>query len=131
MKHHKFESAAVVLAGAKAVQEFLDLVFSERNQELMVVAFCDDQLRLLQSLSFPGSKASVQVSIPDIFRCAVEYSALLVAHNHPSGDPRPSEADTTLTGRLVRAAEALDVMLLDHLIFAQDRMFSFRQAGLL
>lgn len=120
-----------MLTGASAVREFLDLVFIERDQELMVVAFCDDRLRLVQLLSFPGSEATVQVSIPDIFRSALDYTALLIAHNHPSGDPRPSEADQALTRRLGNAAEALDVTLLDHLIFAQDRMFSFREAGLL
>lgn len=131
MKHYRLESASVVLAGGKAVREFLELVFSERNQELMIVAFCDEKLRLIQSICVPGNEASVQVAFPDIFRLAVEYAAILVAHNHPSGDPRPSQADLRFTRRLCDLAECLDVTVLDHLIFGRDEVFSFRKRGLL
>lgn len=59
-------------------------------------------------------------------------TALLVAHNHPSGDPAPSADDARLTDRLAHAADVIDIPLLDHVIVGSDgRYYSFREAGLL
>jgi DNA repair protein RadC len=59
-------------------------------------------------------------------------TALLVMHNHPSGDPTPSPDDARLTLRLAQAANILDMPLLDHLIVGDaGRYFSFREAGAL
>jgi DNA repair protein RadC len=55
----------------------------------------------------------------------------VLAHNHPSGDPTPSSADKRATMRLACAAEALDCVIVDHLVFGGDRVSSFRQLGLL
>ena len=57
--------------------------------------------------------------------------AILVAHNHPSGDPRPSDSDFRATRRLATAAEALDCTLLDHLVFAGEKCASLRRLGYL
>ena len=54
-----------------------------------------------------------------------------MAHNHPSGDPRPSRADIQATRRLAETADALDIRLHDHLIFAGTDCRSFRELGLL
>lgn len=131
MKHFKFENAAVVLAGANAAREYLEPIFSQRKQELMVIALCDDQVRLVQLLAFPGTEHAVRISFLEIFRRAIEFSSIILAHNHPSGDPRPSGADMAVTRRLCLVAQAIDVTVLDHLIFAGGRMFSFRRQGLL
>ena len=57
-------------------------------------------------------------------------TALLVVHNHPSGNPEPSPDDARLTLRLAQAADVLDMPLLDHLIVGDaGRYFSFREAG--
>lgn len=58
-------------------------------------------------------------------------SALVFTHNHPSGDPTPSEADKKLTRHLVQVMQAIDVSVHDHLVIARDRYFSFRESGLL
>lgn len=58
-------------------------------------------------------------------------AALVLAHNHPGGDARPSSADCRATRKLARAAEALDVAVLDHLIFAGGDCSSMRRMGLL
>lgn len=131
LKHFKFEGAAVVLAGPQATREFFEPIFSERDRELTVVAFCDAQLRLTQLLSFPGSRDSVQISLVDVVRRALDCAGLIMAHNHPSGDPNPSQADLRLARRLCLIAEAIEVTFLDNLVFAGGRMFSFREAGLM
>jgi DNA repair protein RadC len=59
-------------------------------------------------------------------------AGVLLAHNHPSGDPTPSAADCCATRTLARAAEAIDLTVVDHLIFAQRRQCqSLRRMGLL
>jgi DNA repair protein RadC len=74
----------------------------------------------------------------EIFRPAISHSAyaLVVVHNHPSGDVSPSEADTRLTRRIAEAAKILQIQLLDHVIVGQplaDRQgyFSFKEAGVI
>ena len=131
MKHYRFAEAAVVLAGANAAIEYLEPIFSERDQEIMIAAYCDDQLRLIELLCFPGSNGSVEVPIREIFRFIPESGGIILAHNHPSGNALPSVADTSFAKRVTLVAEALNVTLLDHLIFGSGRVFSFRRAGLL
>jgi DNA repair protein RadC len=60
-----------------------------------------------------------------------QHERFILVHNHPSGDPAPSPADIDATRRLCRIAAALDLELVDHLILAPARYFSFRAAGLL
>jgi DNA repair protein RadC len=56
---------------------------------------------------------------------------IVLAHNHPSGDPRPSESDLHATRRLVTVADALDCTVLDHLVFAGTECTSLRRLGYL
>jgi DNA repair protein RadC len=61
----------------------------------------------------------------------INASALILVHNHPSGDPSPSEADIAMTERVRSAAEALGLVLHDHLIIGKSRELSFRSEGYL
>jgi len=56
---------------------------------------------------------------------------LILVHNHPSGDPTPSDADIAMTGKIRTAAEALGITLHDHVVIGKDRDSSFRSLGLL
>ena len=58
-------------------------------------------------------------------------SALILAHNHPSGDPTPSEADLSMTTQVKEACQALGLVLHDHLIIGKSRELSFRASGYL
>ena len=58
-------------------------------------------------------------------------SALILVHNHPSGDPTPSDPDIEMTRRIVAAAETMGLVVHDHLIIGKDRELSFRASGLL
>lgn len=131
MRHFNFRTAAVVLAGTTAAREFFEPILTERNQELTLVAFCDEALRLVELVCFPGTADSCEVSVREIATRALGCAGLILAHNHPSGIAEPSNADIQLTKQLILLAEALDVELLDHLIFASGNMCSFRQVGLI
>jgi len=65
----------------------------------------------------------------DVFRfaCLANASSFLVAHNHPSGDPRPSEHDSTITDQLLTLAALMQIPFVDHVILAGDRYFSFME----
>jgi DNA repair protein RadC len=83
-----------------------------------------------QLLSF-GTTDTLLVSPVIVYRAAVisAASALVVMHNHPSGDPTPSEADIKVTRDLIRAGQLLKVELLDHVIIGVDRHASLRSLG--
>ena len=133
LKHYAFENAAVRLAGVDATREFLEPMFADRDRELLLVALCDDNLRLVRLLSLPGTEAEVKAPLPKIMRLAVKSgcTGIVVAHNHPSGELRPSDRDLAFTRRLSIAVQSVDITILDHLIFNCAPAFSFRRQGLL
>ena len=121
------------LAGVSACDRLLAPIFSERVDELFLVALLDAECGLDKLLLAGGSKSEVQVDVAAIFKEALNAraQAIILAHNHPSGNEDPSRSDKILTKSLVLASEALDIYVVDHLIFARGRLFSFRQGGLL
>lgn len=80
-----------------------------------------------------GTVDHVPVYPREIVRRALELnaSALILVHNHPSGDPSPSEADVIMTRRIIDAAEVMEITVHDHLIIGKSRELSFRAQGLL
>lgn len=80
-----------------------------------------------------GTVNHVPVYPREIVRRALELnaSALILVHNHPSGDPSPSEADVIMTRRIIDAAEVMEITVHDHLIIGKSRELSFRAQGLL
>ena len=80
-----------------------------------------------------GDLSSSLVHPREVFTEAVRHSAasLIVAHNHPSGDPAPSPEDTAITRRLQEAGELLGIELLDHVIVGDSRWVSLREKGLM
>jgi DNA repair protein RadC len=82
------------------------------------------------------SVGSVNASIVhprEVFKAAVLLNAasLIIAHNHPSGDPAPSREDREVTRAISDAGRVLDIPLHDHVIVGEERYFSFKEAGLL
>ncbi|MEM1052211.1 MAG: JAB domain-containing protein [Pseudomonadota bacterium] len=99
------------------------------NAERFHVIFVDQQGSYLGDAPMgAGSTGGLSVRMRDLFKQALLHNAngILVAHNHPSGHCRPSRADIVSTRRLETIATALDVELLDHLIFTQDAVYSMR-----
>ena len=103
------------------------------NRESRWVAHVDDDARCLHVSRHQGDETGAHFPIGRIIAdAAIHGSAgLVLAHNHPSGDPRPSDSDCQCTRRLATAADALDCTVLDHLVFAGDECTSFRKMGLL
>jgi len=98
-----------------------------------VVLYLDTRNRVLdQEILYKGSLNTSLVRTGEVFRGAVrrQCGGIIVAHNHPSGDPAPSAEDIALTRRLVDAGKLLDVDLLDHMIIGHNRFVSLRERAL-
>ena len=94
----------------------------------------DTQSRITRDLLITrGILNSSLVHPREVFRAAIAEAAaaVIVVHNHPSGNPMPSADDRAVTRQLVEAGRLLDVPVYDHVIVAGDRYFSFAEAGLL
>ncbi|MBC7477902.1 MAG: hypothetical protein H7317_07375, partial [Pseudorhodobacter sp.] len=80
-----------------------------------------------------GTVDHVPVYPREVVKRALELnaSALILVHNHPSGDPTPSDADITMTAQVQDAAQVLGITLHDHLIIGKSRELSFRAHGYL
>jgi DNA repair protein RadC len=103
-----------------------------RPVEQFGIVLLDTKHRLLQvRLVSTGSLDSTVAHPREVFREAIagRAAAIVLFHNHPSGDPRPSADDTALTVRLVDAGQVVGIDVLDHLILADQRYYSFMEAG--
>jgi DNA repair protein RadC len=77
-----------------------------------------------------GTKDTLLVSVGEVFRTAVIMSAAIICtHNHPSGEPEPSEADIKVTRDLIRAGQLLKIEVLDHVIIGRPNHCSLRELG--
>lgn len=116
---------------AEHLRAFLDNY--SKDQEHFVVIFLNAQNQIISTeVISSGSLATAAVFPREIVKrlLALEAGAIIVAHNHPSGETIPSNSDRALTKKLQRALEAIDVSLLDHLIVG-DGFYSFSDQGLL
>lgn len=97
-----------------------------------MVLYLDNQHCLLESETlFAGLVNQVQVHPREVVKSALRFNAaaVVMAHNHPSGDPEPSKADRQLTDRLKEVLGLVDVKTLDHLVVGQDDIVSFAERG--
>ncbi len=103
-----------------------------RPNEVFIALFLDSQNRLLACEElFHGTVNSASIHPREIARRALALNAVsvIVSHNHPSGNPEPSQADRAVTAELQRALALLDITLLDHLVVGEGRPVSFAERG--
>jgi DNA repair protein RadC len=108
--------------------------YAYRPQETVGGIYLDARNRIVSEREiYVGTLSSATVSPRDVFRYAFNdhAAAVIVFHNHPSGDPSPSAQDLTFTATLADLGAALGVAVLDHLIVASSGFVSFRRQGLL
>jgi DNA repair protein RadC len=106
---------------------------SALEQEQLRVILLDTRNRVLGiETVYQGSLNSSQVRVGELFKAAVRRNAaaLIVVHNHPSGDPTPSPDDVAITRAIVQAGKLLDVEVLDHLVIGGGRHLSLKERGL-
>lgn len=134
MRLQRAESPAL-LNGHEAARRFFAsyMADDDPSRERLWVAHVDEATRCLHVERYEGDPNSVDIPVRDIIVDAARLGSagVVLAHNHPSGDARPSEADHRATRKLARAGEAIDLAILDHLIFAGAECSSMRRMGFL
>ena len=102
------------------------------HEELWVVDL-DNRNRVMQLVAlYKGSVNSSQVRVAEVFRQAIvdNSPAIIIAHNHPSGDCSPSPDDVAVTRAIFQAGKLLDIDVLDHLVIGKSRYVSLKERGL-
>lgn len=122
------------IASAKDAYDLAQAEIAHIPQEVLLVILRDVRGNLIhhEQVSM-GTLSQVLVHPREIFYPAVRYKAysLIIAHNHPSGDPKPSSTDLELTRALALASQVMSIRLDDHLIVCRDRFVSLRELGCL
>ncbi|MES2495104.1 MAG: JAB domain-containing protein [Pseudomonadota bacterium] len=121
-----------ILANDRSVLDYLVANMAHQPAEQVRVLYLNTKNELLgDEIVSWGSVNRVDISPREIIRRALDMAAtgLLIAHNHPSGDPMPSASDVAITRDLLQAARLFEINLLDHIIVAQQGCYSFRAEG--
>ena len=123
-----------VLSGWDALLDYCHTAMAHREIEQFRVLYLDRKNVLIaDEEQGRGTVDHVPVYPREIIRRALELnaSALILVHNHPSGDPTPSDSDISMTARVAQAADSMGITIHDHLIIGKSRELSFRAEGLL
>ncbi len=122
------------ITSSNSVFELLQPMMGELpHEEFWIVYLNNANKVMLSALLSKGGITGTLVDVRLVLKQALELGAvgLILAHNHPSGTLRPSEADKQVTSKLKLAAEALDIKVLDHVIITQQDYFSFADNAML
>lgn len=123
-----------VLPGSRAVHEYLFNSYGAEENEIFRVLFLDAANRLIQDhVMATGTVDRVNIHARQVIKAALDLNAvaIVLVHNHPSGDPSPSRADVELTRNIIAACTPFDLRIVDHLIVARGGLSSLKEMGLL
>lgn len=128
----RFNRKFDVLSSPEMTRDFLILHLAPAEQEIFAVIFMDNRHRVIAyEPMFYGTIDGTSVHPREIAKRALQHNAaaIIVAHNHPSGEPEPSQSDRNLTRRLVDTLALLDIRVLDHHVIGGETTISFAERG--
>jgi DNA repair protein RadC len=133
------QAAKLRIDGPEAIYDLFAGELIQSDREILAAALVDNRLRLIKKVRISIGTLNEALAHPrEILKPAISHSAYAFAlvHNHPSGDPTPSDADHRLTRRIHEASAILQIQFIDHVIIGQQLngnppFFSFKAAGLL
>ena len=122
-----------IKSSADAYTVFLEHLSDIRTEEFWVIFLNQKNQVIYKSQISKGGITGTIVDVRELFKIALEHFAtsIIVAHNHPTGNLKPSEADLKITKNIKSAGEILNIKLADHLIIGENAFFSFQDQGLL
>lgn len=121
-----------VLANPDITREYLTQQLSDRNYEVFAVLMLDSQHRVIQFIElFRGTINSASVYPRELVELVLNKNAaaVILCHNHPSGVAEPSQADKSITTRIINALKTIEVTVLDHLVVGDRDIVSFAERG--
>jgi DNA repair protein RadC len=127
-------SQKIPLTSPELVADFLRQKIGREEKEHFFVLILDSRNCLIKDMDISIGTLNANLIHPrEVFKEAVRSSAaqIIIAHNHPSGDPEPSPDDVAITRRLEEAAKIFGIELLDHIIVTKDSFFSLKERGLM
>ncbi len=112
---------------------YFQALIGYKDQEHLAVMLLNTRNHVIElKVVYVGSVNSSQIRLGEVFKQAIKRSAtsIIIAHNHPSGDPAPSPEDVALTRMAKNAGELLDITVLDHMVLGGGRYVSLKERGL-
>jgi len=123
-----------VLSNWKSVIQFCNLTMGFKKKEAFRIFYLNNKNHLIADEIFEnGTLDKIHIYPREVVKSALEHcaSAIILVHNHPSGDPSPSDEDIVMTKEIAKALKLVSINVHDHLIIAQNKHYSFRASGLL
>jgi len=122
-----------ITSSKQAYEIFRSVMGNRPYEEFWIILLNKANHIIRQSNISEGGISGTVVDPRKIFKIALDYraSSIILGHNHPSGEVRPSEADNRITKKIREAGSLLDVAVLDHLILGEDRFYSYADEGVL
>ena len=117
---------------SKELYAYLTVSMRDKHRECFKVVYLDAKNRVLTTETlFQGTLTASSVYPREVVRAALDHhaAALIFAHNHPSGDPEPSEEDISITRKLIFACRMVGITVHEHVIVGHNRYFSFADQG--
>lgn len=127
------KSTPKILSSKDAYNSLKPHLLDKRHEEFWIILLSRSNAVIKKSLVSQGGVSSTTVDPKIIFKTALEEqaSSIILAHNHPSGNLKPSQEDQNITQKIKKAGETLDIKLLDHIIFADHGYYSFADKELI
>jgi DNA repair protein RadC len=131
--NHKWQAGEPLHSSEDVFRHFRDSLEKEKRELFYVVLLNNKNRKIREVKVSEGSLTASLVHPREVYNPVIRESAAAVifVHNHPSGDPAPSQEDIEITRRLKEVGEVMGVRVLDHVVVGHDRYFSFSDRGLL
>jgi DNA repair protein RadC len=123
-----------IYKSSKEIFDYLYHSMRDLKKEIFKVIYLNSQNQIIETEDiFEGTINSSAISTREVIESAIKYNAasLIFVHNHPSGNPEPSQSDKEITRDLVYAGSIMRIRVLDHIIIGNNRYFSFTGEGLI
>jgi DNA repair protein RadC len=124
----------IPLTSPKAVADYLRQKLGREKKENFIILSLDSRNNLIKdNIVSIGTLNANLVHPREVFKEAIDNRAasIIISHNHPSADPEPSEDDLEITKRLIEAGKIMGIDVLDHVVITRNKVFSFKEKGLI
>lgn len=134
IKNYENEDKICLSSPERAVSVFKPIVENLKEKEKFMVSFLDNSNYIIEIKALSeGSINAANICLRNMLKMAInnDCASVILCHNHPSGNPIPSEEDIKVTNDIINAFDCLKIKVLDHIIIGDDKFYSFKKEGIL